>query len=244
MHDRYFKVGQHRRHEQQSLCLLFVSRDIFGLRNSSLYIFPFICIQQTKLTSFQRQLNLYGFRRITQGTDAGAYYHELFLKGRPGLCQRMNRQKVKGTGHKQPADARTEPNFYQMPVVEQYRADSTTTPKFFSAVDVYQSSHPASSPVISYSNPPTTPNYTRSIAGISSRIPPYVLESPASPGLHDAAHLLHGIASGSALRRLSLPDQTSLGPSAETSSSSAPSNEPQHPGQPTIFLQPRFREEV
>eukprot|EP00588_Corethron_pennatum_P030654 CAMPEP_0194320518 /NCGR_PEP_ID=MMETSP0171-20130528/16824_1 /TAXON_ID=218684 /ORGANISM="Corethron pennatum, Strain L29A3" /LENGTH=553 /DNA_ID=CAMNT_0039078071 /DNA_START=82 /DNA_END=1743 /DNA_ORIENTATION=- len=70
--------------------------------------------KQTKLTSFQRQLNLYGFRRITQGADAGSYYHELFLRGRPQLCMRMNRQKVKGTGHKQPTDASTEPNFYSM----------------------------------------------------------------------------------------------------------------------------------
>jgi Heat shock transcription factor len=75
--------------------------------------------RQTKLTSFQRQLNLYGFRRITQGADAGAYYHELFLRGRPQLCMRMVRQKVKGTGHKQPTDVGSEPNFYTMPPVSE-----------------------------------------------------------------------------------------------------------------------------
>ena len=73
--------------------------------------------RQSKLTSFQRQLNLYGFRRITQGQDAGAYYHELFLRGRPQLCMRMMRQKVKGTGHKQPTDVDSEPNFYIMPPI-------------------------------------------------------------------------------------------------------------------------------
>lgn len=75
--------------------------------------------KQSKLTSFQRQLNLYGFRRITQGVDAGAYYHELFLRGRPDLTTKMARQKVKGTGHKQPTDASTEPNFYSMQPVQQ-----------------------------------------------------------------------------------------------------------------------------
>mmetsp|Transcript_34804 Transcript_34804/g.73437 ORF Transcript_34804/g.73437 Transcript_34804/m.73437 type:complete len:289 (-) Transcript_34804:195-1061(-) len=54
--------------------------------------------KQTKFLSFTRQLNLWGFKRITRGVDAGAYYHELFLRGRPYLAMRMRRQKIKGTG--------------------------------------------------------------------------------------------------------------------------------------------------
>ena len=37
--------------------------------------------RQSKITSFQRQLNVYGFRRIVFGRDAGAYHHKCFLKG-------------------------------------------------------------------------------------------------------------------------------------------------------------------
>ncbi len=72
--------------------------------------------RQTKLTSFQRQLNLYGFRRIIQGADSGAYYHELFLRGRPFLCRAMVRTKIKGKSRLRASDlAGTEPDFYKMP---------------------------------------------------------------------------------------------------------------------------------
>ncbi len=48
-------------------------------------------IIDTKITSFQRQLNLYGFRRILKGEDQGAYIHPLFQRGRPDLIHEIKR---------------------------------------------------------------------------------------------------------------------------------------------------------
>lgn len=68
-----------------------------------------------KYTSFQRQLNIYGFRRITSGEDRGSYYHELFLRGKKHLCYNMERTSVKGNGGRMAANPKSEPNFYAMP---------------------------------------------------------------------------------------------------------------------------------
>jgi len=70
--------------------------------------------RQSKLTSFQRQLNLYGFSRITTGRDRGGYYHERFLKHKLFLCRNMSRIRIKGTGIKGKASPETEPDFYTM----------------------------------------------------------------------------------------------------------------------------------
>jgi len=85
--------------------------------------------KHTKLTSFQRQLNLYGFKRITYGPDSGAYYHELFLRGRPRLCAWMKRQKNKGLGHKPLPDPENEPDFYAMDDIDNLRSRKTEEKK-------------------------------------------------------------------------------------------------------------------
>lgn len=70
--------------------------------------------QQSKVTSFHRQLNLYGFVRITVGKDQGGYYNEYFLRGKPKATERIVRTKVKGTKIRAASSPEDEPDFYSM----------------------------------------------------------------------------------------------------------------------------------
>jgi hypothetical protein len=74
--------------------------------------------KQSRLSSFQRQLNLYGFTRISSGPDTGGYYHELFLQARPTLCVHMRRVGVpQGSEDRRKLKSgakRNEPDFYTM----------------------------------------------------------------------------------------------------------------------------------
>ncbi|GKY94906.1 hypothetical protein MPSEU_000455500 [Mayamaea pseudoterrestris] len=72
--------------------------------------------RQTGYSSFRRQINLYGFKRITSGRDKGAYWHELFLRGKCFLADRMERVKLTGPVQKgrKRNSPETEPNFYMM----------------------------------------------------------------------------------------------------------------------------------
>ena len=60
-------------------------------------ILQLLFFTDTKLTSFQRQLNLYGFRRITKGDDHGAYFHPNFQRGRKDLVTNIRRLPVKAS---------------------------------------------------------------------------------------------------------------------------------------------------
>lgn len=69
---------------------------------------------QSKYTSFQRQLNLYGFSRCCRGRDAGAYHHPYFLRGQQPLAKNIVRTKIKGNGHKTMKLHGVEPDFHAM----------------------------------------------------------------------------------------------------------------------------------
>lgn len=93
--------------------------------------------KQSKLTSFQRQLNLYGFQRISTGRDRGGYFHPLFLRGRADICHSMLRTRVKGgaamaavvpvTGDGRPAAAAAATTLYDLPPCGEGTSSSSVT---------------------------------------------------------------------------------------------------------------------
>ncbi len=69
----------------------------------------------SKFESFNRQVNGWGFKRITQGPDATSYYHELFLQGMPHLVKWMKRiPPSKGQIKRLRPSPKDEPNFYEI----------------------------------------------------------------------------------------------------------------------------------
>ena len=66
---------------------LFSIEDLDRFQNESLPKY----FQHTRFASFQRQLNLYGFRRISKGGSQGCYFHPSFRRGRQDLLAGVKR---------------------------------------------------------------------------------------------------------------------------------------------------------
>jgi HSF-type DNA-binding len=69
----------------------------------------------TRWKSFQRQLHLWGFKRLTKGPDLNGYFHESFLRYRPNLLPNIRRKRRKAGAGEQKTEA--EPDFYTMPFI-------------------------------------------------------------------------------------------------------------------------------
>lgn len=140
----------------------------------------------------------------------------MFLRGRPALCFQMKRQKVKGTGHKQPADVNTEPNFYRMPAVEP-RSVPTSTDAAAAATTGTYGYDPSHFHVNTGGATANTMSHvdrssSTSPEASSPRVGPEM--SPGISTVQGAAHLLRGIASGDRGRRL--PNAPFLGLAEES----------------------------
>jgi HSF-type DNA-binding len=93
-------------------------------------VLPQYLAGQTKIASFQRQLNMYGFLKLTGdfNADKGAYYHALFLRGRPDLAKLIGRGDKVGCNVRQRLDPESEPNFSRMaPVLAMGGNDDSST---------------------------------------------------------------------------------------------------------------------
>jgi HSF-type DNA-binding len=79
-------------------------------------ILPKFFGSQNSFASFQRQLNVYGFLRMTKaGPDRKSYYHELFLRGRKDLIALIPRKRKTTARVRRSLDPTTEPNLYLFP---------------------------------------------------------------------------------------------------------------------------------
>jgi HSF-type DNA-binding len=80
------------------------------------HVLPHYLQRQKKFASFQRQLNMYGFLKLTgDHQDNGAYYHEFFLRGRSALSRLIFRLDQSSDSRvRRKFDVETEPNFSQL----------------------------------------------------------------------------------------------------------------------------------
>jgi hypothetical protein len=100
--------------------------------------------KQSKLASFQRQLNLYGFRRILKGEEQGAYFHSQFMRDRPDLVADIKRIACKST-HESFYDA-NQANRMAQHMTAPIKSSSHTLPSINTEGTTASTSSPLASP--------------------------------------------------------------------------------------------------
>lgn len=141
---------------------------------------------------------MYGFQRLTRGSDKNGYYHEYFLRGKVGLSSKIQRTKVKGTGVRARSSPTTEPHLWDMPWVtlpgsgdeSQYHhhhrhSDSgsvTTQEDEDDASDSSNSPHssPINDPKVITSHSNTYPMPPLSSSYVEESLPPLTLSQPST----------------------------------------------------------------
>jgi HSF-type DNA-binding len=75
--------------------------------------------RQSRLSSFKRQLHLYGFELMTRGPNQGGYYHEYFHRDHPELVILVRRTNSKALSKetKRGSNSKSAPDFYKMPPI-------------------------------------------------------------------------------------------------------------------------------
>ncbi len=124
------------------------------------------------MTSFQRQLNLYGFRRVTKGEDVGSYYHPKFQKGRRDLVPEIKRLPGKSSNPYQEDKSKS-----NLPLT----GDNRFTPGEGNVVEVMGNNN----------KPLIMSKLTMKMAGIQEAaiIPPQILASAVPPPLITPAYV-------------------------------------------------------
>mmetsp|Transcript_20266 Transcript_20266/g.49699 ORF Transcript_20266/g.49699 Transcript_20266/m.49699 type:complete len:269 (-) Transcript_20266:59-865(-) len=104
-HGRSWRVMQQKRFEKEVLPVFF---------------------RHGNYSSFIRQVNGWGFRRIQSGPDFNSYYHESFLRDDRESHRRMKRPTAKEIANRKKHFADSPPNFYLMaPVLKPNKTEDT-----------------------------------------------------------------------------------------------------------------------
>jgi hypothetical protein len=110
----------------------------------------------SKYKTFQRSLNLWGFKSVVRGSDKGACYHKFFVRGNADLCKNMIRVKIKGGG-----TTRVPPSSVSKTVTSVPQESSVATKLSQPSAAASPSRKFSTKPVVKSIPPPTSSDFIR-----------------------------------------------------------------------------------